>query len=463
MPLIAPKVFPSIAALAIGATVTWPIAQTLTPISATALSAGIMTVEESTEIAFARPAPTLNTDELKRFAEGREMMHQRWSVFPSNLGIWGRGPLSNGEVCTDCHHNNGRGAPPEDAEQPMRSMLVQLSLPGQSSTGGPLPHLIYGAQLQHQGILGVVLPEGDAHIEWRSRHVTLSDGDVVELREPRVQLRNLAYGPIDEAVLRSARIAPPMVGVGLLEAIPETRLRELADRAAATGGRLNLVWSLESKQHTVGRFGWKANHPTLKQQIATAFQQDLGVTTGLLMDENCTPAQRKCLNQPGVQRPEVSDRQFDALMFYVRALAVPARRDVERAEVIAGQALFEQLNCGGCHAPEHRTGENTSVPVLAGQTIRPYTDILLHDMGDQLADGRPDFAAGPRDWRTAPLWGLGLNRMVNGNGQLLHDGRARTVEEAILWHGGEGKAARDAYTHLTRQQREALSAFVNSL
>lgn len=439
------------------------IAQTAAPLAEAARTAGVFTVIDNDQTAFSRAAPTLNESELARFAEGREMMLQRWSVFPSNFGLWGRGPLSNGEVCTDCHHNNGRGAAPSVSDQPLRSMVVQLSSVGATSTGAPQPHLVYGLQLQHQGILGTVLPEGDAHIEWQSKPVVLADGEVVELREPKLQLRNLAYGLIDDSTLLSARIAPAVVGTGLLEAIPEARLRELAQQSSPMRGRINTVWDMDKKQTAVGRFGWKSNHPTLKQQIANALAQDLGVTSRFFLEENCTPSQRKCLNQPSVQRPEVSDRQFDLLVFYVRALAVPARRNVESVSVQEGQVLFDQLNCNGCHTPEHRTQASAEFTRLSEQTIRPYTDLLLHDMGDGLADGRPDYLAGPRDWRTAPLWGLGLNATVNGNADLLHDGRARSVEEAILWHGGQAQPARDHYTRLSKSQRQALVDFVNSL
>jgi CxxC motif-containing protein (DUF1111 family) len=430
-----------------------------------ALSGGTFTVADDSDQAYGQLAAGLDAADLAIALKGREGMQQRWVVAPSILGLWGRGPLSNGEVCTDCHANNGRGAPPAAADEPMRSMVLRLSLPGRDAAGGPTPHPGYGVQLQHQGVLGMVPAEGEALIAWSTHTVTLPDGQTVELRAPRVRLRHLAYGPIEAQTLLSARIAPPVVGLGLLEAVPESTLRDLAARALPDGvrGRVNRVFDHETRTTVVGRFGLKASQPGLRQQIATAFHEDLGVTSPLFPTENCMPAQRECRAMPPGGKPELTGRQLEALTAYLRSLGVPARRDTAHPDVVRGERLFAELGCALCHVPVLVTGTGAALPQLDGQTIRPYTDLLLHDMGDGLADGRPEFEAGPRDWRTAPLWGLGLSARVNGNAQLLHDGRARTVEEAILWHGGEATTARDRYALLPAGDRAALRRFLDSL
>jgi CxxC motif-containing protein (DUF1111 family) len=213
----------------------------------------------------------------------------------------------------------------------------------------------------------------------------------------------------------------------------------------------------------VGRFGLKANQPGLRQHVTGAFLADLGVTSVLFQEENCTAAQRECRAMPLFHQPELDEPQLDALLFYLRVLAPPPRRNAADPQIQQGERVFAQLQCAACHVPTLVTGDSPALPQLARQTIHPYTDLLLHDMGDGLADGRADFEAGPRDWRTPPLWGLGLTERVNGSGSLLHDGRARNVVEAILWHGGEAQGSRDAFARLPRGEREAVVAFVLSL
>ncbi len=430
-----------------------------------ALSGGSFTVQDQSEQAYSAPGPTLDAEQLQQFANGRSEFQQRWVVPLAIGGNWGRGPTSNGEVCTDCHAGNGRGRPPEHDDDEPVSMLVRLSLPGEDEHGGPRPHPHYGDQLQEQGVLGKVPPEGRIAVAWREHEVELADGDTMRLRFPDVRLSRLAYGPLGADILISPRVAPPLVGIGLLEAIPMETLHEFARRQAALGfnGRPNYVWDAENRVMALGRFGWKAGQPTIRQQTAAAFLNDMGVTTRVFIQANCPPVQKACNNSPGVGNPEQADRPFESLNFYLRALAVPARRNADDPRVARGEKLFEQAQCAICHVPEVRTGDYPAVPQIARQVIRPYSDLLLHDMGEGLADGRPEFRAGPRDWRTPPLWGIGLSEKVNGNATLLHDGRARNFAEAILWHGGEAAAAREAFRYMPRQEREALLAFLESL
>jgi len=423
-------------------------------------SDGFSTTERGSR-AYAQPGPLSGTQQQALFRQGEQLFHQRWVVAPSALGRWGRGPLSNGEVCTDCHASNGRGRPPLAPDEPLLAMSLRLSVAGDP----PRPHPAYGDQLQYQGVLGRVPGEGEATITWHESAVTLADGTRVLLRRPQVHLSGLNYGPIEAQVLLSARVAPALFGLGLLEAVPESALRALAEqqRAHSMQGSLNRVPDVHTGQALPGRFGLKANQATIRSQIASALHADLGVITPLFPEENCTAVQRECRTLPPGARPELNAAELDALEFYIRMLAPPARRERDAATVQQGEHLFAQAGCAVCHAPVLRTGDQAALQQLARQTIRPYTDLLLHDLGEGLSDGRPDLEAGPRDWRTAPLWGLGLSDTVNGNAWLLHDGRARSIEEAILWHGGQAHQAREAYRAMTGAQREALAAFVRSL
>jgi CxxC motif-containing protein (DUF1111 family) len=347
----------------------------------------------------------------------------------------------------------------------MRSMVVRLSIPGEGLHGAPKPHGIYGDQLQNEGILGRVPAEGDPRVSWRMSSVAMADGEIVQLRAPVLELRNLNFGPLGDEVMTSARVAPALVGVGLLDAVSEETIRMLAADEQRKGlpGRPNVVWDLVKGRDALGRFGYKANQPSVEQQIVSAYHADLGVTSRWFPQENCTDVQLQCLAEPPGGYPELPEAFLDPVLFYARALAVPARRNVDDARVRRGEALFTLAGCDGCHAPTLETGDYAPLPAFSHRTIHPYTDLLLHDMGEGLADSRPEFRAGPRDWRTTPLWGLGLSQIVNGNRSLLHDGRARSIAEAILWHGGEAEPSREAFRAMPRADRAALVAFLNSL
>ena len=435
------------------------------PVDPAVLSGGAFTVAVESQRAYQQPAPILNAIQLEQFLEGRKSFAQLWVVAPSILGLWGRGPTSNADACTDCHENGGRGRAPRDPAEPMRSMLVRLSIPGAAAHGGPNPHPVYGDQLQNEGILGRVPPEGDPRLRWETRSVTMAGGEIVELRTPVLELRDLNFGPLGLEVMTSARVAPPLVGVGLLDAVSEDTIRKLAEEQHEKGlrGRPNVVWDLINNREALGRFGYKANQPSVEQQIVFAYHADLGVTSRWFSEENCTQLQLACLAEPPGGHPELPQAFLDPVLLYARAVAVPVRRSVNDTQIKRGEALFSLAGCDGCHLPTLETGNYPALPALSRQTIHPYTDLLLHDMGEGLADGRPDFRAGPRDWRTAPLWGVGLSQIVNGNGSLLHDGRARNLTEAILWHGGEAQASRDAFKTMPQLDRQALLAFLNSL
>jgi CxxC motif-containing protein (DUF1111 family) len=289
---------------------------------------------------------------------------------------------------------------------------------------------------------------------------TFEDGERYSLRRPLVRVRHLGYGPLASNALFSPRVAPAVVGLGVLEAIPEATLRSLPDPGDSNGdgvsGRFNIVWDQQAGRWRIGRFGWKAEQPGVHQHTAAAFRGDIGITSSLLPAENFTPAQTLAGQSPDGGSPEISDAILKAVVLYTSTLAVPARRNSDAPVVRHGERLFSALGCTACHRPSFRTGDWPELPELSQQLIWPYTDLLLHDMGEGLADGRPAFEASGQEWRTPPLWGLGLIQKVNGHTFLLHDGRARTFEEAILWHGGEASRAQEKYRRLSKEERNAL-------
>jgi len=294
---------------------------------------------------------------------------------------------------------------------------------------------------------------------------TLPDGEQVPLRAPVLHITELAYSPLGEDAMTGMRLAPPLIGLGLLEAIPEESILALAARETVIGihGKVNRVWDESQGKTVLGRFGSKANHGSLREQIAAAFLNDIGLSSPVYREQNCPPVQASCKEQMVAGKPEITTLRLDATEFYVRALTVPMRRRTDDPQVKRGEALFAQLHCSICHVPELEAGAMQSLPQITRQMIRPYTDLLLHDMGAGLADGRPDYLASGSEWRTPPLWGIGLSEAVNGANAFLHDGRARNFTEAILWHGGEARISREAFSALLREDRIALTAFLGSL
>ena len=414
--------------------------------------------------AFAQPLPTLTAEERRAFSVGNNFFNDNWVTAPASTeGRDGLGPLLNAQSCSSCHEFDGRGEPPSSDDDPVRGLLLRLSVPGAQGATTPDPN--YGGQLQDRAINGVE-PEGRIVITNQEISGTFSDGTAYTLLKPSYEIADLAYGPLAPDVQISPRIAPPVFGVGLLEAVPESTVLAAADPDDADGdgisGRANRVPD-KTGATVLGRFGWKANVATVEEQNAGAFHGDIGVTTSLHPDQECTDAQAACLAAPTGGSPEVDDQKLARVTFYTRTLAVPARRAVAEPDTDAGEALFTAVGCASCHLTELRTGSSAPVAQLADQVIHPYTDLLLHDMGPDLADGRPDFEASRSEWRTAPLWGIGLVDEINGHTRFLHDGRARSLEEAILWHGGEGEGARRAYTELPAVDRARLLTFLESL
>ncbi len=352
------------------------------------------------------------------------------------------------------------------------SLFLRLSVPADARQDADLlrvhgvkPAPVYGSQLQ-TAALPAARPEADLVLEWQQLSHTLADGTEVSLRNPVYRIENTNYGPLPDDLLMSPRVAPPMIGMGLLEAIPVAGLMALADPGDRNNdgisGRLNRVWDAASSQTVPGRFGWKAGEPNVRQQSLGAFAGDMGLTSSLKPVTDCT-AEQQCDRFTSGGDPEVSDKVAGFVTFYAKSLAVPARRNLDSATVRHGARLFNETGCASCHTPRHTTGEVADRPDLSNQAIWPYSDLLLHDMGPALADGRPEFLADGNEWRTAPLWGIGLAQTVNPQAGFLHDGRARTLEEAILWHGGEAQPAADRYRQMPAPDRSALIDFLNSL
>ena len=418
------------------------------------------------------------------FKIGNAIFRKNWVSSPaSTQSSDGLGPLFNSRACQACHLKDGRGHPPMTpgiADDESHSMVMRLSVPPrhEEEATSPvkvnvIPDPTYGHQLQDLAIQGHKA-EGRIAVTYEARPVTLAGGETVNLRTPHYTIADLGYGALASDVMMSPRIAPQMIGLGLLEAIPEDRILANADPDDANGdgisGRPNRVWSRKADKLTLGRFGWKAGVPSIDQQTAEAAANDIGLSSTLIRTPSgdCTEAQKECRDAPNgnsakQQDAELGDELLKLVAFYSHNLAVPARRDPANPEILKGKALFNAIGCAGCHQPKFETGELPGQPHLSKQTIWPYTDLLLHDMGEGLADKRPEGQASGREWRTAPLWGIGLTETVNGHTMFLHDGRARSVKEAILWHGGEAEGARDRFAALSKEDRERLIAFVNSL
>ena len=391
------------------------------------------------DTAFSRPVATLPSSALPHFTAGATLFYTRWVARPAKRpALEGLGPLFNALSCEQCHRNDGRGRPPKDnlTEAEVTGTVVKFPLGSQN----------YGLQLQDRAVRGLK-PEGQLQRRILSKEEFYADGQKVVLFYPSWAITSFEIAPPPQSY--SVRTAPAIFGLGLLEAIPEQRLHSLADpddkNNDGISGRLG-----------IGRFGWRAKQTSLLQQTAHALINDMGISSDLYPSAfgDCTINQKKCHMLAGTGL-EADTKFLQTVTDYVANLGPPPRSG-EPENFKAGQSLFHSLNCHGCHTPSHKTGEHR-LTWLSGHKIWPYTDLLLHDMGDGLADG------GGREWRTPPLWGLGRNKAVNGNSFYLHDGRALTLEQAVLWHGGEAESSRENFKKLSASERTALIDFLESL
>lgn len=424
------------------------------------LAGGETTIFESGLFSFDNPAPNLNASNLETHLSGDAEFEQAFVTAPAPINS-GLGAQFNNTSCIACHPKDGRAPFPQNLNS-VTGFFLRVSIPGTDPHGGPNPAPGFGGQLAQNAIFGIT-PEVQFHVSYTDYPITFADGTVVTLQRPTYSISD-AYIPMPSNAMFSPRLAPPVYGLGLLEAITEADLLLKEDVADTDNdgisGKANYVWNPETESMAIGRFGWKGGAPTVMTQSAGAYNNDMGITSPLFpIESSFGQTNGDNLNDD----PEISQQTIDDVAFYCRTLAVPAARNLDDPEVARGFELFESAKCTACHTPKHITGNFSGIPAISNQTIYPYTDMLLHDMGDDLADNRPEFLADGNEWKTRPLWGIGLTGIVNGHTNFLHDGRARNIEEAILWHGGEAENAKQFYINLNKNEREALLAFINSI
>jgi CxxC motif-containing protein (DUF1111 family) len=451
---------------------------------------------------FQLPAVNLDHDLRPKFYAGKALANQPWVKAPTiTTARDGLGPIYNARTCLTCHVKGGKGFIPADNKFPISSVLVRLSTRAHLSSraslnekedhletlkqSGVIPHPVYGDQIQGQSVSLAhqlrhsqkpgtlkhdVAPEAYVTINWSEKTFIYPDQHQVSLRKPEMEFNNLGYGPLGDDTLFSLRIAPMINGMGLIDLIAEQDIINLADKndknSDGISGRTNQVWDVEKQATVLGRFGFKSNKPTLDMIVAGAFANDLGITNSLAPNQPCTKLQPSCLKMPNGNdegQVELPDHLLKLVINFNRDLAPVQRRSSQNKDVLAGRELFYKTGCNQCHNPRFVTQKDEAAPHLSEQTIWPYSDFLIHDMGPDLADGRPDFLASGNEWRTAPLWGVGLLSQVNGSSVFLHDGRARNIEEAILWHGGEAAITKNRFVILDKKDRDRLIKFVNSL
>ncbi|MEM7424836.1 MAG: di-heme oxidoredictase family protein [Pseudomonadota bacterium] len=434
--------------------------------------------------AFSHASGNLSFEDEFTFKIGNGLFKKLWVSSPaSTKASDGLGPYFNARACQRCHLKDGRGHPPSGPEDNFVSMLFRIGVPplngsqvaalasGKAST---FPDPNYGRQIQDFAVQGF-LAEARPSVTYEEFPIQLNGGETIRLRKPSYRFSELALGPFSNGAMISPRIANQMIGLGLLEAIPEATILSKADPDDEDGdgisGRANLVWNARTGEVSLGRFGWKAGQPTVEQQSSAAFLGDLGLSTSIFPEHSgdCTRSNKRCMTAPNGAdaakgTPEITDKMLGLITFYAQNLAVPARNGAAEENVLKGKALFAKAGCAACHTPRHVTSDSPSVPkAFRGQTVWPYTDLLLHDLGDGLADGFTEGVANGREWRTPPLWGIGHTKAVSGHTFFLHDGRARNLLEAILWHGGEAKASRDQVVRMKPDERQLLLDFLNSL
>jgi CxxC motif-containing protein (DUF1111 family) len=423
------------------------------------MAGGINTIEVPMGEDFDAPSPALSQSELQQHRLGLALFRDDF-VASDSFAQGGLGPIFNNSSCENCHKLNG-AAPFPTIQNRLTGLLLRLSS-GSGSYGRPLPVPGFGGQLQQRAIPGSA-PEAVVNWIFEEHTETFADGEVVSLRKPVFSILN-TYTSFPSDAMVSPRIAGHMFGLGLLEAIDDNTLLAMADEYDSNkdgiSGRPNYVWDDQNKHLVMGRFGWKANQPHLYQQCAAAYQEDMGVTSVLYTNESCKDQSQY---DNGKNDVRLSFSQVTQTAFYLKSTGAPKRRNADDETVLKGKQIFYEAKCNSCHTPKMQTGSSMDAPFNSNQTIYPYTDLLLHDMGDGLSDNRGDFAATGTEWRTPPLWGMGLIPLLNGHSDMLHDGRARNFMEAVLWHGGEAQASKDYVKKLSKADREALVKFMESL
>lgn len=434
---------------------------------------GSLTAKRLSERSYIYPGKGITKAQELEFWTGFSLFRDPWVIAPSSTKDRdGLGPLFNARSCVACHDAGGRSKVHEAGEFLPTSLLIRL---GSTDSNNLSVDPIYGGQLQPRVIdydrarlPNKVKSEGSVKLTFSEIEGQFADGTKYRLQKPSYQLTKLGYGELAPHIGVSPRHAPNVFGMGMLDAISDADLLAQEDVEDSNGdgisAKYNRVTNVVNGEMEIGRFGFKAKHPNLEQQVAGAFQGDIGITSTLFPNETCTSTQTSCAiaaKLGGHESVEIPDKLLQLVDDFSRFLAVPPARRLQ--DKLAGRTLFYQLDCQQCHTPSYTTDPNYPIEQLAGQVIWPYTDLALHDMGEGLADGVYEYSADGREWRTPPLWGIGLQQAYTGQARYLHDGRARSIEEAILWHGGEAKASQQAYTKLSKEQRTQLLDFLAAI
>jgi len=430
---------------------------------------------------YSNPISGIKLEDKLDFKIGESVFQKFWVPSPSSTTASdGLGPLYNTRSCNNCHINNGRGHAPEAgiSGASVPSFLIRFGRAYEELS--PVADFIYpkigdrhyGSQFQGHSVQGIQ-PEGDYYLSYDLHIETLADGTEVELRKPKLHWTALNYGNLEDSTGISLLVAPALVGMGLLDNIPGATIAANADpddkNKDGISGRINWIPDgINGK--TIGRFGYKASTPSVSFQNQLAFNTDLGLSTPMhsAPSGDCTALQKECMASPNgnsehLDNLEVDKQQSDLVDLFVSLSSPPAMRNLGDSTFREGKTIFDNGGCASCHIPKMETGEHARFEALENRTFYPFTDMLLHDMGPELASGFPSFSATPSEWRTAPLWGIGLSHKVSGRQGFLHDGRARTIEEAILWHGGEAKQSQQYYKQLNKEHRQKLIYFLESL
>ncbi len=429
-------------------------------------SGGVLTGDVVGEESFATPYAALGQEGLETWAIGKDQFAAKWVPAPAPAA-GGLGPTFNESSCLECHPKNSRAKPMMDGQDISKGTVLRLSVPSGFDAKVFVPHPIYGEQLQNRSSQPHTPVEGQAINMFNTVDFQYPDGSKVTLKNPVFEFTQMSFGPLGDDVNVSPRIAPQVIGLGLLEWVPEESILALAQEQKKLGlsGEASYVIDRETGIKKLGRFGWKASDPTVKHQVAHAFHSDIGVTNPLFPEQNCPVVQVDCTEPEDAigQNSEALTDRLNNITWYLQTLNVPQRRIDDPDKVSVGERLFTDTGCAGCHVDTMKTGDNAPHEELRNVTFHPYTDLLRHDMGAGLSEIRMDGLPGSSEWRTPPLWGIGLINSLSGELGLLHDGRAGTIEEAILWHGGEAAPSRMRFAYLSQKQRDAVIAFINSL
>ncbi|WP_133471154.1 di-heme oxidoredictase family protein [Paraglaciecola marina] len=453
---------------------------------------GNMTAKRVSHRSYVVEGRGVNPQQKLDFWTGFSLFRDPWVIAPSSTKDRdGLGPLFNTRSCISCHSRGGRGPAPELGLSSPSAMVIRLGLKDQDSSfshysKSPAAQT-YGEQIQTRAINTVhatqlpkaIKPEAKLNLAYETITGQYDDGSEYQLHKPNYELRELNYGEISQEVGLSPRFAPVVYGAGLLDAIAEADLLAQEDiddsdqdGISARYNRVPMVKKLTSDDaYTeptlgIGRFGFKAKHPTLAQQVAAAFRDDIGITSSWFPAESCGPAQKGCAIASELGRHtdvEIPNKLLKLVVDTNQFMAVPPSRNLLSEKAQQGRELFYHGGCASCHTPSYTTAADYPIAVLASQKIWPYTDLALHDMGAGLADGVIENDASGNEWRTPPLWGLGAQKIFRKAPLYLHDGRAKSVAEAILWHGGEAQASQIFFKNLNKSKRQELLTFLDAI